>query len=227
MKLVHIYFFVGLIVLTTGCSDAIDDVSLEVCNKKTNRVLRSVERGDLQALKNYLKNGGDPEYSCVYFKTGGGRFNGGAYQQSLSNAVMRSQSYELMKYYLTYPISSETKNEMLCYYDSNNESPNITELLILKGAHVDYGDRCYFPTDSTFYYLKSAGYNLNWVDPEDGNTLFMNYCSCPAIEEETQLITLLKLLIEMGAKTDLKNKKGQTALDQAKNPKIKEFLRSI
>lgn len=227
MKRAHIYFFVAFIVLTTGCSDAIDDVSLEVCNKKTNRVLRSVERGDLQVLKNYLKNGGDPEYSCVYFKTGGGRFNGGAYQQSLSNAVMRSQSYELMKYYLTYPISSETKTEMLGYSAGDPEMLKITALLIKNDAHVDYEVGCYFPSDSAIYYLHAAGYDFDWKNPEDGNTLFMSYCRCPAIEREPAAIKTLQQLIEIGVKTDLKNKKGQTALDQAKNPKIKEFLRSI
>lgn len=55
----------------------------------------------------------------------------------------------------------------------------------------------------------------------------MEYAGCPAPDGAEDLINTLKYLIELGSKTDLKNKEGKTAYDMAVNKEVKAFLKTL
>ncbi len=193
------------------------------CTKEGRAVLKAAEKGDLQAVKDYLENGGDPLYSC------GGSRSGGLvdYQsKSLDRKVMFSKSYELVEYYLTYDIPNEVKDEMLAVFASTDNNDKLIRLLMRNKGHLTTL-RCYTDAIAQLENLKKCKYDFNWINPEDGNNLFMDYAGCPAPDGATEIIEILQFLVDEGVKTKLKNKEGKTALDMAINPEIKAYIKSL
>jgi ankyrin repeat protein len=87
------------------------------------------------------------------------------------------------------------------------------------GCSSGYKDMISFVIDN--------GYDLNWQDPSNGYSLFLEFVGCPSDEDAEGNIELMKYLISEGADINVLTKKGQTALDIAVNDKIIEFLKEL
>ena len=194
------------------------------CTKEGVAALDAARNADLQGVKDYLENGGDPMYSCGTSKSGTFIDASG---RGLDIEVTYSESYELIEYYLTYDIPDEVKANMLSVYASYEESDKLTRLLLKNGAH--YTNSSCYAKDGVLRLenLKRCNYDFNWINPEDGNNLFMDYAGCPAPDGATEIIEILQFLVDEGVKTKLKNKEGKTALDMAVNAEIKAYIKSL
>ena len=109
------------------------------CTKEGKAALDAARNADLQGVKDYLENGGDPMYSC------GTSYSGGLIDskaRSLDVMVTRSYSYELVEYYLTYDIPKEVKANMLSVYAADEECDKLTRLLMKNGAHYTTAGCC-------------------------------------------------------------------------------------
>jgi len=135
----------------------------------------------------------------------------------------------MVDYYLSFDIPNNIKDEMLDRISYNEEKKDIMRLLIKKGAHITPITKlcCTKTCISTLENLHSIQYDFNWIDPETGNNLFMEYAGCPAPDDPDDLIKTMQYLIELGSKTDLKNKEGKTAYDLAVNKEVKAFLKTL
>ncbi|MCB9044454.1 MAG: hypothetical protein R2798_09415 [Chitinophagales bacterium] len=194
------------------------------CSEKELQVLKATEKGDVEALKIYLENGGDPSLCCWSRE---GRMGT---QYDLISAVVKSNSYELLEIYLDYSISSKDLNNLLSGFLWNDANDSIIELLLKKGAKANsFEENC-----STIDYvsvifdrLEKNNYDFNYQDPKTGNTLLMEYCLCPAPNDAKELVETIAYLIKLGAKTDIKNKEGKTAKDLAVNEKVRDFFEEM
>jgi ankyrin repeat protein len=199
--------------------------SCRFCSEEELKVLKAGENGDFEVVKEYLENGGNPLLQC---HSGEGRF--GTYY-SLSYCFASTDSYEWLDYYL-YNYSSSLPQEELDYMlfvINRNINYNLIPLLLKYGATAFYlANKGYYFEQSKEQILKliELGYDINTLD-EDGNTLFMMFCRWPAPVNEESLLSMLAFLIEHGAKTDIKNKKGKTAKDLAVNENVKKYLESL
>ena len=197
---------------------------LPTCNDKELAVIEAAENGDVEAVKAYFENRGDPMLEC--HNTAGGKFGSTKW---LYFSVCKSESLPLIKYYLSQNISDEIKNKMLYYYsDVKDDNIDIVKLLIdNKAKIVEYVESCIYSKNTLSRYNKfnKVNYNFNWIDPKDGNTILMKYVKCPANENEDELLDLIKYLVKIGVKTDIKNNEGKTAYEIAVNEKVKEYLK--
>jgi hypothetical protein len=199
--------------------------SCRFCSEEELKVLKAGENGDFEVVKEYLENGGNPLLQC---HSGEGRF--GTYY-SLSYCFASTDSYEWLDYYLrnyVHVLPQDRLDEfifIIIYKNNDHLLPLVLE----------YGATAFYLADMGFYYslnqdqllkLIELGYDINTLD-EEGNTLFMRFCRWPAPENEESLLSMLAFLIEHGAKTDIKNKKGKTAKDLAVNQNVKKYLESL
>jgi len=207
------------VVLFESCDSIYNTICCE-CSEKDLALFNAVEEGNLDALRSYLENDGDPVYKCFY---GPGR--GFGMWRYLHSAISANSSVELVRYYLSYPLQENLKDEMLEQF-VGREDADLTQLLVEEGAHVsNVASNCLerFWEQKEYEVLAKAGYNFNWQD-DDGNTLLMLHAKCFADSTSDELITIVQFLIDNGARTDLKNNDDKTAYDLAVNPKVKEFL---
>jgi hypothetical protein len=204
-------------------------VSSEPCDEQAQKALDGLEKKELQPLKDYLQNGGDPLYTCTSTYNSGGHYGSTPIIVKLSDRVKYTLSYEIVSYYLTFNIPSEIKNDMLDLYavKGNDPSGKLVPLLIGKGAHVTTsGDCC--TGESCIAYLKTLKkhhYDFNYVD-SFGNNLLMEYAACNA-DSSDEVIKVLKFLKEQGAQTNLTNQAGETLWTIATDPKVKDYLNTI
>ena len=108
------------------------------------------------------------------------------------------------------------------------DNKDIVKLLIdNKAKIVEYVESCIYSKNTLSRYNKfnKVNYNFNWIDPKDGNTILMKYVKCPANENEDELLDLIKYLVKIGVKTDIKNNEGKTAYEIAVNEKVKDYLK--
>jgi len=199
--------------------------SCNCCSEYELNVLKAGKNGDFEIVKEYLENGGNPTLEC---HSGEGRF--GTYY-SLTSCFANTASYEWLEYYLyNYNIVlHQEKLDFMLFRILINENYNLLPLAL------DYGATAFYLADLGLYRqerqaqlkkLLEFGYNINTVDA-DGNTLFMRFCRLPSPERSDELISMLAFLIENGAKTDIKNKKGKTAKDVAVNENVKKYLETL
>lgn len=205
------------ILLFYSCAPTCSQSEIEVC--------REAEKGNIKVVKGYIENGGDPELEC--HNTAGGKFGS---ENWLYFSICKSNSKELIEYYLTQKISDETKNKMLYFFSGTEDDAVIVKLLLKNNAHLnEYSDSCNFIEGVLIDYknLQKLGYDFNWIDPKDGNNILLKYAKCPATDDETELVEMLKYFVEIGVKTNVKNNEGKTAYELAINEKVKEYLKNL
>jgi hypothetical protein len=195
--------------------------SCKWCSKEELQVLKATESGDVEALKTYLENDGEPQLCCWSRE---GRMGT---QYDILRSVVASKSFEINEYYIkNYNISQEDKDWLLfAYLQDNNDT--LSKLILSKNAKASSFPCINFDVDKKFDKLKEFNYNFNYQDPKTGNTLLIEYCLCPAQSDADELVKTLAYLIDLGAKTDIKNKDDKTAKDLAVNEKVKEFLENL
>jgi hypothetical protein len=193
------------------------------CSEEEMYIIESAEEGNLEVVKEYLENGGDPLLECCAYL---GRFG---YPYVLYHSISISESLELIEYYLlNYDIPQNILDEFLIT-NISLEDDNIAKFILQQGATAFYlADMGFYSSHRQDQLLKliELGYDINTLD-EEGNTLFMRFCMKPSPERSDELISMLAFLIEHGAKTDIKNKKGKTAKDLAVNENVKKFLETL
>jgi hypothetical protein len=231
------------------------------CDEEIQKIFQAAEAGEVESLRTYLEDGGDPMLHCTDYRSGGkGIWPDRSLGQGvhfLHQSVQEALSPELMAVYLQYEVPQHIKDEMLAdglaYLPAEKEE--INRILLKQGARLSDFPAQYSIFDSDRKALRRAhklGYDFNWQDPE-GNTLMMKYAQldlystkAKAIEiletsledqeafqerlerkEERveELIQTLELLIANGARTDLRNKRGQTAADLAFHDAVKACLK--
>ncbi|WP_460220274.1 hypothetical protein [Psychroserpens sp. MEBiC05023] len=196
------------------------------CNREELKIYKAAEEGNLEVVKNYLENGGNLLLDC-YDGTSGG-FN--PYGAGLYFSICKSNSKELITFYLKQDLPQEVKNEMFHYFLADKNEA-LLRLVIKNNGHAFFGKKCFgFDLTEQLVPLKKAGYDFNWIDPSDGNNIVMNYALCEATYEgaDDEILKTIKFLVEeVGVRTDIKNKDGKTAKELAVNPKIKAYLESL
>jgi hypothetical protein len=193
------------------------------CSEEEMYIIESAEEGNLEVVKEYLENGGDPLLECCAYL---GRFG---YPYVLYHSISISESLELIEYYLfNYDIPQNIKDEFLLRSLFDQNEIYTKKVLNQGGLAFGMAKIGYYYADAQTKILKliELGYDINTLD-EEGNTLFMRFCRWPAPEDEDDLLSMLAFLIEHGAKTDVKNKKGKTAKDLAVNQNVKKFLETL
>jgi len=221
MKLNHqnIFLVVALMFSLSSC-DSIYNFICCGCSEEDFALFVSVADDDLEALKTYLENGGDPEFKCF-----DGRGRGFGAWSHLYWKVEESSSVEMVQYYIGYDLPQNIKDEMLETFVGREEI-ELARLLVDVDAHISsVASNCLEEYWEKIQYevLVSVGYDFNWQD-DNGNTLLMLHAKCRADDTSDELIAILQFLIEHGASTNIKNDNGKTAYDIAVNPKVKAFL---
>ena len=197
----------------------------EYCNKASHDALEAARRGDVASVKQYLDNGGDPLLECFAVPLDKETTMHG--YRRLYTQVEISGDLELLKCYLTYNIPNEIKDKMLEHFLAMRYSDHV-KLLIANDAHSNIMACCHLPVClEQLRMLDSLNYDLNWVDPETGENLLMEYAGCPSEKHQDALLDIIKYLVEQGVRTDLKNNKGEALVDIAVNEKIKAYFQSL
>lgn len=194
---------------------------VEICSDSMLALMDSVEAGNLTILKDFIAQGREPECECYE----NSRVVPVLYR--LGDKVRYSQSYDLIRYYLSLNISQEYKDLMLGYY-VGDQFPDITKLLVENNSRISYRTARCIPLDTANYNkLLKLGYDINGQDPRDGNTDFSNYSMCPCPDGAKEIIASMRYLHENGADHTIKNAEGKTALDLAEHPKIRAFIKRL
>lgn len=196
------------------------------CTKEGDKAVRAARRGDVQGVKEYVENGGDPLYSCSYSGNGSLVDMTG---RGLSAMVPISKSYKLISYYMDLDIPQEVKNNIL-FIVAMDDKMHLTKMVLRKGGKASAKEWvCFHGGLIGLQHLKECGYDFNWKDPETGNTLFMDYATCPAPDkgDAEKVIEVMEFLVKAGSKTKLKNNKGKTALQQAVHSKVRAYLKTL
>ncbi len=192
------------------------------CSNEDVKIINAAKGGEIEIVRKYLEDGGDPLLTCHNYEEGK---VGTGYNLPLSIAL--SDSKELLRYYLAQDIPDDTKNEMLDFILPYGNI-SLIKILIDNDAHISrLADLCTIEkkyVNPQINMLIKLDYNINWVDPSDGNTLLMKYCLCPALDESKELINTLKFLIDNGAHTDLINNNGNSIIDLTVNKNARQFL---
>lgn len=77
--------------------------------------------------------------------------------------------------------------------------------------------------------LKKYGYNLDYIDPNTGNNLFLDYSMCePRNSKEREMVfAYLKYLHSIGVNEKLKNFKGKSAVELARDSLVREYIKAL
>ena len=220
-NMLKIIVLINLLLLVLSCSTG-------TCTKEGDKAVRAARRGDVRGVKEYIDNGGDPLYSCSYSRSGALIDMTG---RKLDQAVAFSGSYDLISYYLDQDIPQEVKDAILIAVATDDDL-KIVKMVLRKGGKASAKEWvCYSGSGAIdgLNNLEKCGYDFNWKDPETGNTLFMDYATCPAPDkgDAEEVIEVMQFLVKAGAKTRLKNKKGKTALQQASHSKVRAYLKTL
>jgi hypothetical protein len=197
------------------------------CSGEGKKAIDGVEKGELKPLKDYLENGGDPLYTCTKPYASVGYAEMGLVYVLLSDVVMRSKSFEIVAYYLSYPIPEDIKRTMLLFYSVPDCShcENLVSLLIDKKAFFKV-ECCISECKKTIKNLKKGHYDFTRID-SSGYNLLMDYASCPEVDYPRRLIRLMKYLIRQGCQTNLVGNDGKTLKTIAVHPKVKKFVAKL
>ena len=161
------------------------------CSQEELKIFEEAEKGNLPAVKQYLENGGDSILDC--HNTAGGKFGS---RKWLYISICKSNSLELIEYYLSKEIPFETEKKMFYYFLGKNNKTFLKYFIEKKHYPLKQPNNCfYIGMLSCFKILNDLDYNFNWIDPEDGNNILMKYAKCPATENEEELIEIIKYFI--------------------------------
>jgi len=194
-----------------------------VCTEAEENALEAASRGDLNGLKQYLENGGDPMLECYAYGTLDVPHTPGL--QRLYKKVLFKPSYELFSYYLSKDIPSDQLDEYLERFVFS-QSDDIVALLLEKNAHIhSLGRDCFLSSQTSLEYLKKFDYDFTWQD-NNGDNLLTLYSRCPCDGSENKLIEIIDFLLENDVLVETKNDNGKTAVDKANNEIIRNYLLS-
>lgn len=168
-----------------------------------------------------------------------------------------SSSFLFILYYLTFDLSDETKSEYLNFFLGSNSSQGqlIAKALVNKGAKFQHQISCYYESIDDYRELGEIGYDFNLTDAEkNGKTILMELAECPCdkvhrpevfdtidtdgeyamslydfrgYNSAAEIIEIMKVLIQYGARTDIKDYDGNSLLDLAVNQEIVAFVKSL
>ena len=190
------------------------------CDEKTTKLLEDVRNDNYSEIKKILDNGGSATESC--YDSIAGKFGGGV---SILSKCIQLEKIELVKLILSYEINSDSipKSEILKLALLKKDT------LFIKNLIEKYDSKVYISGHNDnlnldkIKLLKNAGYDFNYIDSY-GNTLLIDIVNNTGIEEN-ELLSVIKYLVEIGAKIDIKNYEGKTAYELAINEKVKEYLK--
>lgn len=197
-----------------------DEVPL--CTDEENTVMMAADSGNYEVVMAYLKNGGDPMLECKCEK----KSNDNCSYPELSLYMLDCDSIRYVKYYLSLNITNKIKNDFFDYYLAigNDE---MSEYLISIGALMTNNYGCFPNSLPRISKAIELGYDINLQDPKNGWTVLMQFAFTSDPEEVDCKVEGIKYLISQGARLDIKNHDGQTALDLATDEKIKAYLMSF
>lgn len=196
------------------------------CSEEELKTIEKITQGDLQTLKDYMDNGGDPEFQCRDGMIPGGRLGGPPYY-GIQKAVELSNSIEMMQLFLSYPLPQGILDDLMSYYSYPENDPHdlITPILIAKGGHVLNPDTFRIEDGEKYVErLHKLKYNLDWVDTL-GNTMIMNIAASHPNADSKIVKGALGKLIDLGVRTDMVNNSGYTLKTIPYSPKIRRYLR--
>lgn len=201
-------------------------VSAQPCSDEAWETIEKITQGDVQTLKDYMDNGGDPSFHCYHGAVSGGHFGGAAYR-SIQDAVEMSNSLEIMRTFLSYPLPQSILDDLMSSYSyPESDSLNlITPILIAKGGHVlDPTTFVMVDGEKYIHRLHQLNYDLNWVDSL-GNSMIMNIAGSSPDADPKIAIAAIRKLLEIGVRTDLVNIEGHSLKTIPRSGKIRRYIR--
>lgn len=195
------------------------------CNTKELEVLQAAREGDIVTIKKYFEDGGSPILSC-FDGSSGGPLNFS--EDDLYYVICKSESESLIKYYLEQELTEEIKNKMFYFFIEEKNKTFIQYFIEKKiGNNLIFflAKNCSnIMSREIHYVLTENSFNFNYINPENGNTILMEYATCSGDTETEDLLELIKYFISIGVKTNIKNHEGKTAKELAVNQKVKDYL---
>jgi hypothetical protein len=208
--------------LTLSCTQIV----CKSCTEDQVKSLELISNGDYDAYLKFMDKYDDPDFSCCEDRSG---TIIDRTELTLFSYVLPSNSLPIIKDYFNYGLSQENKNHFLnAYIDTDNE--NLVKFLIKKNAKIESAYATFnLSSVEALKKLKRFGYNMDYIDPNTGNSLFLDYSMCkPRNSREREIVfEYLKYLRSIGADIKLKNFKGKSAVDLARDSLIRDYLKSL
>lgn len=212
--------------IKTVIESTMDSSDIHTCDEYEEKIMAAADTGNFLAVREYLENGGNPNLKCDFQKSfinSTGKY--------LYIYIMLSDSVELIKYYLTLDISDDIKSEFLRYNLLPDGNDEIVQILININAHYVETD-CFRENIDVYRKLAEFNYDFNWKNPDySGETMLMDLASCSCLDSSLtsahEIIEIMKLLIDKGARTDIKKDNGESLLEVATNDSIIEFIKNL
>lgn len=218
MKILLLFTFLSI--LTVSCSQ----IMCESCTEDQIKSLELISNGDYNAYRKFMDKYDDPDFSCCEDRSG---TIIDRTELALSSYVQPSNSLAIIKDYFKYERSQDEKNYFLDGY-VDREGDDIIRFLIKEGAKIESVFATQFTVEG-LKKLKRNGYDFDYIDPNTGNNLFLDYCmSEPRNSKEREnVIECLTYLRSLGVDIKLKNFKGKSAIDLAKDSLIRDYLKTL
>ncbi len=208
--------------LTISCTQ----IMCESCTEDQIKSLELISNGDYDAYRKFMDKYDDPNFSCCENRSGT------IIDQTelvLFSYVQPCNSLEIVKHYLKYDISQGQKNDLLSgAIDGDNEE--LIKFLISKNARIESAFATFrLSSVEALKKLKRFGYNMDYIDPNTGNNLFLDYSRCkPRNSSEREIVfEYLKYLHSIGVDIKLKNFEGKSAVDLARDSLIRDYLKTL
>ena len=206
--------------LTVSCTQ----IMCESCTEDQIKSLELISNGDYDAYRKFMDKYDDPDFSCCEDRSG---IIIDQTELALSSYVQPSNSLAIIKDYFKYERSQDEKNYFLDGY-VDREGDDIIRFLIKEGAKIESVFATQFSVEG-LKKLKRNGYDFDYIDPNTGNNLFLDYCySQPRNSKKREnVIECLNYLGSLGVDKKLKNFEGKSALDLARDSLIRDYLKSL
>ena len=153
--------------LTVSCTQ----IMCERCTEYQIESLELISNGDYNAYRKFMDKYDDPDFSCCEDRSG---TIIDRTELALSSYVQPSNSLAIIKDYFKYERSQDEKNYFLDGY-VDREGDDIIRFLIKEGAKIESVFATQFSVEG-LKKLKRNGYDFDYIDPNTGNNLFLDYC---------------------------------------------------
>jgi hypothetical protein len=206
--------------LTLSCTQIV----CKSCTEDQVKSLELISNGDYDAYRKFMDKYDDPDFSCCEDRSG---TIIDRTELALSSYVQPSNSLAIIKDYFKYERSQDEKNYFINGY-VDREGDEIIRYLIKEGAKIESVFATQFTVEG-LKKLKRNGYDFDYIDPNTGNNLFLDYCmSEPRNSKEREnVIECLTYLRSLSVDIKLKNFKGKSAVDLAKDSLMRDYLKTL
>jgi len=193
------------------------------CTKEEKGVIYAIALGDTVVLDDYLKTRGIYNVQCrhnVDFLRPG---------DSMIRQLGITTHASVYRTYLKYPVPQEILDELLYGRFMEDHPSEILRLLIARGAKLETFSQDCNPNKAPNFLplLDTLDYDFHWTSPNKGNNILMDYCGCmditPPFQDEFNWV--IRFLVNKGVRMDIKNHRGETAIDIAKRSGVIDLLR--